>query len=84
MIRPYARADLDTIGNRAWRGIYTMFRQTYGDALFAAVIPNEKTSKGEQIHAHCQHHPKWAFICEEAGHIMLWERANEFLDKDLK
>ena len=47
MIRPYAPADLDTIGNRAWRGIYTMFRQTYGDALFAAVIPDEKTSKGE-------------------------------------
>ena len=84
MIRLYAPADLDTIGDRARRGIYTRFRQTYSDALFAAVIPNEKTSKGEQIHAHCQHHPKWAFICEEAGQIMLWERANEFLDKDLK
>lgn len=24
MIRPYAPADLETIGDRAWRGIHTM------------------------------------------------------------
>lgn len=73
MIRPYTQDDLETIvdiGNRAWREIYRMFRQTYGDELFAAIVPDEKTSKGDQIHTHCQHHPEWIFICEEAGCIV--------------
>ena len=70
MIRPYVPDDLDTIadiGNRAWRAIYHMFRQAYGDALFATIVPDEHTSKGQQIRAHAEHHPEWIFICEEEG-----------------
>jgi ribosomal protein S18 acetylase RimI-like enzyme len=55
------------IGNRAWRKIYMMFRETYGDELFQLIVPDETTSKGEQIRAHCERHPEWVFICEEEG-----------------
>lgn len=73
MIRPFGPTDLETIaaiGDRAWRGIHQMFRQAYGDALFAALVPNEKISKGEQIRTHCQRHPDWVFVCEEEGRIV--------------
>ena len=73
MIRPYLPDDLEIIakiGNRAWGGIYRMFRKAYGDKLFTILTPNEKTSKGEQIRAHCQRHPEWVFICEEEGNIV--------------
>ena len=73
MIRPYAQDDLDTIadiGDRAWRGIYRMFRSAYGDELFAIMVSDEHTSKGEQIRAHCQRHPEWVFVCEEQGRIV--------------
>jgi len=62
MIRPYAQDDLETIadiGNRAWRDIYRMFHQTYGDALFTAIVPDKQKSKGEQIRAHCRQYPEW-------------------------
>ena len=52
MIRPYTETDLETIaeiGDRAWRAIYQMFRAAYGDELFAVLVPDEKTSKGEQV-----------------------------------
>ena len=73
MIRTYKPEDLPTImdiGNRAWRGIYKMFRETYGDELFECVVPDETTAKGNQIEAHCEQHPEWVFICEEDGHIV--------------
>ena len=73
MIRPYAPGDLETIaaiGDRAWRGIYRMFRQTYGDELFEIVVPKEETSKGDQVRAHCRRHPEWVFVCEEEGRIV--------------
>jgi ribosomal protein S18 acetylase RimI-like enzyme len=73
VIRPYAQDDLDTIadiGDRAWRGIYRMFRSAYGDELFAIMVSDEHTSKGEQIRAHCQRHPEWVFVCEEQGRIV--------------
>jgi ribosomal protein S18 acetylase RimI-like enzyme len=73
VIRPYAQDDLDTIadiGDRAWRGIYRMFRSAYGGELFAIMVSDEHTSKGEQIRAHCQRHPEWVFVCEEQGRIV--------------
>ena len=73
MIRAYKPEDLPIImdiGNRAWREIYRMFRETYGDELFSLLVPNEKTAKGEQIKAHCEKHPEWVFICEEKGKIV--------------
>ncbi len=73
MIRAYTPADLDSIvdiGDRAWRDIYRMFRQTYGNALFSAIVPDATISKGEQIRAHCQRHSEWVFICEEASCIV--------------
>jgi len=73
VIRPYLPDDLEIIaeiGNRAWRGIYRMFRKAYGDKLFSILAPNEKTSKGEQIRAHCRRHPEWVFVCEEEGRIV--------------
>ena len=73
MIRTYANDDLEIIadiGNRAWRGIYRMFRKAYGDELFASLVPVEETSKGEQIRAHCRRHPEWIFVCEEGGRVV--------------
>ena len=73
MIRKYRPEDLATvmdIGNRAWSEIYVMFRETYGDELFQLIVPDEKTSKGEQIKSHCQRHPEWIFICEEETRIV--------------
>ncbi|HEY63245.1 MAG TPA: GNAT family N-acetyltransferase [Caldilineae bacterium] len=73
MIRPYRPEDLPIImdiGNRAWREIYRMFRETYGDELFELLVPDERTAKGEQIRAHCERHPEWTFVCEEGGRIV--------------
>jgi len=73
MIRTYKPEDLPTImdiGNRAWRGIYKMFRETYGNELFERIVPDETTAKGKQIKAHCEQHPAWVFICEEDSRIV--------------
>lgn len=73
MIRPYHPDDVEhlvDIGNRAWRGIYRMFRQTYGDELFSLLVADERSSKGEQIRAHCTRHPDWVFVCEEGERIV--------------
>ncbi len=72
MIRPYQPADLPAlmeIGNQAWRDIYRMFRQRYGDELFALLVRDPDRVKGEQIRAHCAAHPDWTLVYEEAGRI---------------
>ncbi len=72
MIRPYRQEDLETIagiGNRAWRGIYAMFRELYGPELFSLINPAPGESKGEQIREYCLKHPGWVFICEREGKI---------------
>lgn len=72
-MREFRPDDLETImdiGNRAWRGIYEMFRTSYGDELFALLVPDERTAKGEQIRSHCARHPEWVYICEEEGRIV--------------
>ena len=73
MIRPYKPQDLPAImdiGNHAWQQIYKMFREIYGEELFKTLIPDESTEKGNQIKTHCQEHPEWVFICEEADRIV--------------
>jgi GNAT superfamily N-acetyltransferase len=73
MIRKYKPDDLTVImdiGNKAWREIYKMFRESYGDELFQIIVPNVTTVKGEQIKSHCERHPEWVFICEEKGRIV--------------
>lgn len=73
MIRNYKPEDLTTImniGNKAWRKIYKMFREAYGDELFQIIVPDEEIVKGEQIKSHCERHPEWVFICEEEGRIV--------------
>ena len=73
MIRAYRAEDQATIvdiGNRAWRGIYRMFRETYGDDLFEILVPDAETSKGKQIRSHSEAHPEWTFICEEEGRVV--------------
>ena len=72
MIRKYKQEDLTTImdiANRAWREIYKMFREAYGDELFQLIVPDEANSKGEQVRSHCARHPEWIFICEEEDKI---------------
>ena len=49
---------LSLIKYRAWSKIYKMFREAYGDELFQIIVPNETTSKGEQIRTHCEEHPE--------------------------
>ena len=73
MIRSYQSADLPVImdiANRAWRGIYRMFREAYGEALFGVIVPDVETVKGEQIRTHCAAHPDQILICEESGAIV--------------
>jgi predicted N-acetyltransferase YhbS len=73
MIRPYTSDDLEkiaTIADRAWRDIYTMFRSTYGDELFSLMVADDKTSKGEQVRAHCRQYPDWALVCEKDGRLI--------------
>jgi len=73
MIRPYKPEDLAVImdiANRAWREIYTMFRQSYGDELFELLVPDETSEKGKQVKDHCQAHPEWVYICQEQGRIV--------------
>jgi ribosomal protein S18 acetylase RimI-like enzyme len=79
MIHSCERSDLEIImdiGNRAWRPIYKMFRETYGDELFELIVADERTEKGYQIKNHYQQHPEWIFICEQqatvAGFITFW------------
>lgn len=73
MIRPYEPADLPIImdiGNRAWQGIYRMFRETYGEAVFAAIVPDPTIAKGVQVRAHCTALPDQTLVCEENGVIV--------------
>ena len=73
MIREYRPDDLETImdiGNRAWREIYAMFRERYGDELFQLVVPDVSTVKGAQIKRHCERHPEWVYVCEEDGRLV--------------
>ena len=73
MIRPFRPDDLDTIadiGNRAWKPIYDMFRQVYGDDLYRLAVPDPDNTKGDQIRSHCQRTPEWVFVAEEEGRIV--------------
>ncbi|MBN2449945.1 MAG: GNAT family N-acetyltransferase [Lentisphaeria bacterium] len=73
MIREYRPEDLTRImdiANRAWQGIYDMFLAAYGAELFAVLVPDRDRAKGEQIQSHCNSHPHWVYICEEAGRIV--------------
>ena len=73
MIRPYRPEDLSTIidiANRAWRGIYAMFKGCYGEELFRRVVPDEATEKGDQVRRHCERHPDCVLICEREGRIV--------------
>ncbi len=73
MIRPYKAEDFPIIidiGNRAWREIYKMFRETYGRELFEIIVPDELTEKGNQIERRCKEHPEWIYVCEEDGRIV--------------
>ena len=68
MIREYRPADLPTlmdIGNRAWRGIYQMYRQAFGEELFTVNMPGVDHVKGEQIKQHCTAYPGQVYVCEE-------------------
>ena len=85
MIRPFRPDDLDTladIGNRAWKPIYDMFRQVYGDDKLALVTPDTATAKGEQVRSHCQRAPEWVFVAEEEDRIVGFATCR--LDRDSK
>jgi ribosomal protein S18 acetylase RimI-like enzyme len=86
MIRKYKQDDLTVvmdIGNKAWRKIYKMFRETYGDELFQLMVPEDTTTKGNQIKGHCDQHPEWVFICEEDGRIVGFITFSLDLDKKI-
>lgn len=73
MIRSFKHGDLERvmeIGNLAWKNIYSMFRDCYGDELFHMLIPNEQIQKGLQIESHVANHPQWVFVCEESGIVV--------------
>jgi ribosomal protein S18 acetylase RimI-like enzyme len=73
MIRPYKPGDLPVImdiANRAWEEIHRMFEKAYDRDLYAILIGDPKTRKGNQVKAHCERHPKWALVCEHGGKIV--------------
>jgi ribosomal protein S18 acetylase RimI-like enzyme len=73
MVRLFEQKDLERImeiGNAAWRGIYCMFRECYGQELFEQLVPDEAEAKGMQIKAHGISHPEWIFVCEENERIV--------------
>ncbi|OGS27567.1 MAG: hypothetical protein A2297_06270 [Elusimicrobia bacterium RIFOXYB2_FULL_48_7] len=73
MIRAYKKEDLPVImdiGNRAWKGIYAMFRGVYGEELFNLMKPQGGATKGQEIKEHCEATPGQVFVCEEAGKIV--------------
>jgi ribosomal protein S18 acetylase RimI-like enzyme len=93
MIRKYKPDDLTVImdiGNKAWREIYKMFRETYGDELFQLMVSDETTSNklqsgslGNQIKGHCERYPEWVLICEEEGRIVGFITFSLDLDKKI-
>jgi N-acetylglutamate synthase-like GNAT family acetyltransferase len=85
MIRPYRFRDLEIIvdiGNRAWQGIYAMFKRIYGEELFKLLCSDEFTKKGKEIKSHCEKNHEWTFICEEEDKIVGFTTFN--LDKETK
>lgn len=85
MIRAYKADDLPLImdiGNRAWREIYTMFRECYGDELFQILVPDQTTAKGNQIKSHCENHSEWVYVCEEGGCVVGF--VTFWMDMDVK
>jgi ribosomal protein S18 acetylase RimI-like enzyme len=73
VVRDFRASDLPTIqdiGNRAWRSIYRMYRESFGEELFGILMPASDTVKGDQIEAHCAAHPDWVVICEEGSRIV--------------
>lgn len=85
MIRPFRPGDEDAladIGNRAWKPIYDMFRQVYGEEIHALVTPDTNTAKGEQVRSHCRRAPEWVFVAEEGGRIVGFVTCR--LDRDSK
>lgn len=73
MIRAYQPDDSHTlmdIGNRAWHGIFQMYRELYGEDLFARMMPNVESRKGEEVRRYCEKNPDCVFVCEEEGRIV--------------
>jgi ribosomal protein S18 acetylase RimI-like enzyme len=70
MVRSYRSEDLPWVvetANKAWRGINAAYRRAYGDELFARLVPDEHTRKGEEMRRICVEHPEDVFVCEENG-----------------
>lgn len=73
MIRSYTPADLPTlmdIANRAWQPIYDMYAGIRSPELFALLVPDRHTAKGDQIRAHAARSPDHILVCEEGGRIV--------------
>jgi len=73
MIRNYQPDDLPRlkqIANKAWRGIYAMFHERYGDELFSLITPDPERGKDAQLEQHCAAHPDWVYVCEKEGGII--------------
>ena len=73
MIRSLKKEDvtmLMEIGDLAWKTIYEMYRETYGEELFQMLMPNFKTSKGQAIQRKCENEPEEVLICEEEGQVV--------------
>ena len=73
MVRLFRKSDLPAImdiGNRAWRGIYKMYRESFGDELWELMAVDESTRKGMEIKEYCESNPEWVFVCEENDRIV--------------
>jgi len=70
MVRSCRADDLAWVmetADKAWRPINAAYRRAYGDELFAILVPDEHTRKGEEMRAICREHPESVFVCEENG-----------------
>ena len=69
-MRPEELPVVTDIATRAFRGIYDALEDIYGREVFAAVVPDKRTAKIEQLTAHSRSFPDWIFVCEEGGVVV--------------
>ena len=72
MIRPYRKEDLPAIidiANRAWKGIFAMYRKTLGEDLFNIMFPDVDNIKGRQLELSSREHPDFILIYESENQI---------------
>jgi hypothetical protein len=73
LLRPFENRDTDAvveIANLAWQRIYASHRDIFGEKLYAALFPEDRERKGNEMRRHCEHSPDHIWICELDGRVV--------------